>query len=128
MSKHKVVHFEIPATDFKKAKDFYGKIFDWKLDMWGDGYMMAMTTAVDKKQMITEKGGINGGFYKRKSKSQQPSFVIETDSIDKTLEKVKKAGGKVKNPKSPVGDMGFMAEFMDPDGNQISLWEVAKKK
>ena len=127
MSKHKVVHFEIPATDFKKAKDFYGKIFGWKLKMWGGAYLMATTTELDKNQRPSEMGGINGGFYKRKSKKQQPSFVVETDSIVKTLEKVKKAGGKVLKAKSPIGDMGFMAEFVDPDGNEMSLWEVAKK-
>ena len=127
MSKHKVVHFEIPTGDFKKSKEFYAKIFGWKMKTWGNEYMMAVTTEMGKDQKPSEMGGINGGFYIRKNKSQQPSFVVETDSIDKTLEKVKKAGGKVKRTKSPIGDMGFMAEFVDPDGNDISLWEEVKK-
>ena len=125
MSKHKVVHFEIPASDFGKAKDFYGKVFGWKLQMWGDEYLMANTTEVDKNQKPTEPGGINGGFYKRKSKNEQPSFVVETDSIDETLKEVQKAGGKVTRKKDKIGDMGFMAEFTDPDGNEISLWQNA---
>ena len=124
MSKHKVVHFEIPSGDFKKSKEFYAKIFGWKLKMWGKEYMMAVTTDLDAKtQRPNEMGGINGGFYQRKNKGQQPTFVVETDSIDKTLEKVKKAGGKVKRAKSPIGEMGFMAEFVDPDGNDVSLWQ-----
>lgn len=127
MAKHKVVHFEIPASDFSKARDFYKEVFDWKLDMWGDEYLMATTTDVDKDQKPSEIGGINGGFYKRKSADQRPSFVIETDSIDQTLKDVEKAGGKVTRAKDKVGDMGFMAEFTDPDGNEISLWELAKK-
>ena len=127
MSKHKVVHFEIPASDFKKSKDFYGKVFGWGMDMWGDEYMMAMTTEVDKEQTPTEPGGINGGFYKRTSKSNQPGIVVETDSIDATLKAVEKAGGKVTRKKDKIGDMGFMGEFIDPDGNEISLWENAKK-
>ena len=65
MSKNKVVHFEIPATDFKKAKEFYEGIFDWKLELWGDEGAMAYTTKVDKDKNPTEPGGINGGFYKR---------------------------------------------------------------
>lgn len=128
MSKHKVVHFEIPASDFKKAKDFYAKVFNWKLTAWGDEYMMAITTDTDKDQKPMELGGINGGFYKRKSKGQQPSFVIETDSIDQTLKDAEKAGGKVTRKKDKIGDMGFMAEFSDPDGNEISLWQNASKK
>lgn len=128
MAKHKVVHFEIPTSDFKKSKEFYSKIFGWKLKTWGTEYMMAITTDLDAKtQRPNEMGGINGGFYIRKKKSQQPSFVIETDSIEKTLAKISKVGGKIKRAKFPVGDMGFMAEFIDPDGNEISLWEEVKK-
>ena len=127
MSKHKVVHFEIPVSDFKKAKDFYGKLFGWKMEAWGQEYMTANTTEVDKNQRPTETGGINGGFYKKKGKGQQPSFVVETDSIDETLKAAEKAGGKVTRKKDKVGDMGFMAEFTDPDGNEISLWEEARK-
>ena len=127
MSKHKVVHFEIPSGDFKKSKDFYGKVFGWGMKEWGDEYMMAMTTEVDKEQTPTEPGGINGGFYKRKSKDQQPSFVVETDSIEETLTAVQAAGGKVTRQKEAIGEMGFMAEFIDPDGNEMSLWQNAKK-
>ncbi len=128
MAKHKVVHFEIPTGDFKKSKEFYSKTFGWKMKTWGNEYMMAITTDIDAKtQRPTEMGGINGGFYVRKNKSQQPSFVIETDSIEKTLAKAIKAGGKIKRAKSPIGEMGFMAEFIDPDGNIVSLWQEAKK-
>lgn len=125
--KNKVVHFEIPAKDFKKAKEFYEKIFDWKVEIWGEEGAMAYTTKVDKDQNPVEPGGINGGFYKRSSKNQQPSFAVQTDSIDKTLEAVEKAGGKRTTPKHDIGEWGFMAEFTDPEGNEITLWEEAKK-
>lgn len=128
MPKHKVVHFEIPTTDFNMAKDFYGKIFGWNMQAWGNEYMMATTTEVDKDQKPTEVGGINGGFYIRKKPDQQPSIVVETESIDETLKAIKQAGGKVTRPKEPIGDFGFMAEFRDPDGNEISLWEDVKSK
>ncbi len=129
MAKHKVVHFEIPTADFKKATEFYTKVFGWKMEPWEDKYLMAMTTDVGKDMSPTEPGGINGGFYIRKSKGDVPTFVIETDSIDQTLKDVEKAGGKVTRKKEPIGgDMGFMAEFTDTDGNEISLFETAKKK
>ena len=28
----KVVHFEIPAEDLDRAKNFYGSVFGWKLE------------------------------------------------------------------------------------------------
>jgi len=48
--KNKVAWFEIPASDFQKAKKFYETVFDWKIDLWGDEGAMATTTAVDKDQ------------------------------------------------------------------------------
>lgn len=127
MSKNKVVHFEIPTGDMKKSKEFYEAIFDWKIKIWGDKGGMAYTTEVDKNDDPIEMGGINGGFYKRESKSQQPSFVVETDSIDETVKKIEKASGKISGKKHAIGEWGFMAEFRDPEGNELALWEGPKK-
>jgi len=125
--KNKVVLFEIPASDLKKAKDFYETVFDWKVDLWHDEGAMAVTTAVDKDQHPIELGGINGGFYKRKSKDDHPSFGVQTGSIDKSLTAIEKAGGKVVTPKHSIGEWGFMADFADPEGNVIALWEKPGK-
>lgn len=127
MAKNKVVFFEIPASDFKKAKAFYEKVFDWNVELWGDEGAMAYTTPVDQEHNPTEPGGINGGFYQRKSKNDQPSFGVETGSIDETLKAIEKAGGKVVTPKHATGEWGFMADFADPEGNVMTLWEKAKK-
>jgi len=121
--KNKVVFFEIPASNFKQAKKFYEKVFDWKVDLWGDEGAMAYTTAVDKDHNAIEPGGINGGFYIRKSKDDHPSFCVQTGSIDKTLKAIEKAGGKVITPKHSIGEWGFMADFADPEGNVVALWE-----
>ena len=127
MNRNKVVLFEIPASNFQKAKQFYETVFDWKVDLWGDEGAMALTTASDKDYNPVEPGGINGGFYKRKSKGDHPSFGVETDSIDKTLRAIEQAGGKVVTPKHSIGEWGFMADFADPEGNVITLWEKAEK-
>ena len=124
--KNKVAFFEIPASDFKKAKQFYESVFDWKVELWGDEGAMAHTTAVDKDHNPIEPGGINGGFYQRKSKDDHPSFGVETGSIDKTLKAIEKAGGKVVTLKHSIGEWGFMADFADPEGNVITLWEKSR--
>jgi predicted enzyme related to lactoylglutathione lyase len=124
--KNKVVMFEVPASDLQKAKEFYESIFDWKIELWEDRGAMAQTTAADKDYTPTELGGINGGFYKRKSKDDHASFAVETDSIDKTLQAIEKAGGKVVTPKHEIDEWGFMADFADPEGNVIALWERPK--
>ena len=124
MHTNKVSHFEIPASDFNKAKAFYEQVFDWKLDTSDPDYAMVETTESDEEGMPTDSG-INGGFYKRASKDDRPSIVVETDSIDETIAAIEKAGGKITTPKHPIGEWGFMADFMDPEGNEIGLWEKA---
>ena len=58
----KVVHFEIPFDDKKRAMKFYADAFDWKLtDMEEMSYVMAETVAVNEKRRPTEPGAINGG-------------------------------------------------------------------
>lgn len=121
--KNKIVGFEIPASDFQKAKEFYGAVFDWKIQSCGDQGAMAYTTAVDKDENPTELGGINGGFYKRQSRDEAPSLIVETESIDQTLKAIEAGGGTVVTPKHAVDECGFMADFADPEGNILSLWQ-----
>ena len=52
---------------------------------------------------------------------------VETGSIDQTLKAVEGAGGKVITPKHAIGEWGFMADFADPEGNVIGLWERSKR-
>jgi uncharacterized protein YbaA (DUF1428 family) len=53
---------------------------------------------------------------------------VETDSIDKTLKAIEKAGGKVITPKHAIRGWGFMADFADPEGNVITLWKRRRNK
>ncbi|GKS59580.1 hypothetical protein YTPLAS18_31070 [Nitrospira sp.] len=64
--------------------------------------------------------------YPRKPKDDHPSIGAETDSIDNTLKAIEKAGGKVVTPKHSIGEWGFMADFADPEGNVMALWEKSK--
>ena len=48
----KIVHFEIPFDDKKRAMKFYSEVFGWKLtDMAEMSYVMAETVAVNDERM-----------------------------------------------------------------------------
>ena len=69
----KVVHFEIPADDIARAKEFYGSVFEWQLeDMEGMDYTSVTTVPVDDQQMPSEPGAINGGLIARSEDSVGP--------------------------------------------------------
>lgn len=123
----KVVHFEIPAEDLDRAKNFYGSIFGWGLQtmpMAGGDYTLVMTTPVDEQtQMPTEPGAINGGMMQRDEHTPSPVITIDVDAIDEVLKEIEAGGGTV-TPRTALPGMGAFAYFKDPEGNVLGLWET----
>ena len=122
----KVVHFEIPFDDKKRAMKFYAEAFDWKLtDIAEMSYVMAETVAVNDKQMPTEPGAINGGLFQRPKDAPNPVLYVGVSSVDRALKKVQAAGGRVVTPKTPIPGMGAYARVADTEGNIVGLFEGA---
>ena len=124
----KVVHFEIPADDIDRAKDFYGSVFGWQLQtmqMDGGEYTIAMTTPIDEQSQVpTEPGAINGGMMRREEHTPSPVITIGVDAIDDALQKIASQGGTTVTPRTPIPGMGAFAYFKDPEGNVMGLWET----
>jgi predicted enzyme related to lactoylglutathione lyase len=120
----KVVHFEIPFDDKQRAMKFYGDAFGWRLaDMPQMSYVMATSVEVDDKYMPTERGAINGGLFQRPKEAPHPTIYVGVQSVDTAIEKVKKAGGTVVTPRTPIPGMGAFARIADTEGNVIGLFE-----
>jgi len=123
---NKVVHFEIPSEDRKRASDFYSSVFGWDVHdhpLQEDKYVFAITSPVDENFMVKEPGGINGGIVQRDDTVKYPVITIDVPSIDEYIPKLEKAGGRLLGPKGEVPGMGFYAYFRDTEGNTIGLWE-----
>jgi uncharacterized protein len=124
----KVVHFEIPAEDLDRAKNFYGSVFGWKLEtmpMPGGEYTSVMTTAVDEQtQLPTEPGAINGGMMQRDERTPSPVITIDVEGIDDALKEIEANGGSTVTPRTAIPGMGAFAYFKDPEGNVVGLWET----
>ncbi|HSJ51992.1 MAG TPA: VOC family protein [Actinomycetota bacterium] len=122
----KVTHFEIPADDVARAKDFYGSIFGWDLqdyEMEGGTYTIVQTVPVDENQNPTEPGAINGGLMRRTDQTPHPVITITVDGIDEALKKIEAAGGTTVTPRTQIPNLGAFAYFQDPEGNTMGLWE-----
>lgn len=108
-------HIEIPTTSIKRAKKFFGKIFDWTFtDHPEIGYTIFHTG-----------NHPNGGLerVKKMPKRGQVNVYLEVEDIEKTLSEIKKAKGKVVQKKTEVPDMGWYAKFKTPDGCTLCLWQ-----
>jgi len=123
----RVVHFEIPAANVKRAREFYTKAFGWQInDHPGMNYAMVGTTESDDRGMPKHPGAINGGMLKRKKPVSAPVITIDVEDIDASLEEIKELGGTVAAKKQMVGEMGFSAYFKDTEGNVVGLWQSAQ--
>lgn len=122
---NRVVHFEIPTTDIKRAKDFYTKAFGWEMqdqDAEYGGYVVAVTGPQGLPKDIKDMG-INGGLYEIKEKDVNAyRCVIGVDDINKAIADIKAAGGKVLTDKpDDIPNVGIFAKCEDTEGNIFSL-------
>ena len=116
---HPFGHIEIPTMNPEKAKRFYGTVFGWTF---------THVPEIDYILLHTGKHP-NGGLevVKRLPKKGQVNVYIEVGDIDSTLTQIRKARGKVLMKKTPIGAMGWRAQFATPEGVILSLWQAAPR-
>ena len=112
--------FEIPVTDFARAKKFYETVLDIKI--------MEMPFPHGKYGMFPfdmKKGGVGGGLMQSEgvNPSQDGTVVYLNGGEDLAvpLGKVESAGGRIIMPKTSIGQNGFMAHITDTEGNRVAL-------
>ena len=112
--------FEISVTDINRAKKFYETIFDIKMETQN---MMGMDMAFFPYDPGSGKasGGLVKGPMHKPSNDGVKLYLNGNPDLSVALEKVESAGGKVVMPKTPIGEFGFMAFFIDTEGNIMAL-------
>jgi predicted enzyme related to lactoylglutathione lyase len=115
----KPVWVDLSSSDPGGSRDFYSKLFGWKVEVNPDpqygGYAMAKV------------GGKDAAGIGPKMSPEAPTawaIYIGTQDIDELAKKVQASGGKVIAPPFDVGDQGRMAVFQDPTGAFISAWQA----
>jgi len=113
--------FEIAVSDIARAKKFYEKIFDIEMQQTDmNGSLMAFFPT---ENMSTHVGGglVQHEMYKP-SADGAIIYLNGNPDLAVALGKVEKAGGKVVMPKTLITDeIGYMAFFMDTEGNKVAL-------
>jgi len=118
-----IVHFDIPANDPERAKNFYARLFGWKFEKPIETMEYYLVDTED----LEGKSGTGGGLGKRGAPDQKIVNYIGVSSVDEYLIKVKELGGKVLMPKTAVPGMGYLATCMDTENNTFGLWEENKE-
>lgn len=107
----RLVHFELPAKDSARSKEFYGSLFGWQFQSYGEvDYHMT--------QFDDQTGGaISGG-----EDASAPRIYFDVDDIDQATARVRELGGKAE-AKQPVPGMGWYAACKDTEGTSFSIWQ-----
>lgn len=118
MSKHPVVHIEIPSKDAKKNSQFYADLFGWK---------MTVFEQLDYVIFDSGEGSPGGGFppVADFNKTDRLLVYVDTDDIERDLKKAVSLGGKSVLPKTEIPGQGWFALFTDPEGNTLALYTSA---
>lgn len=123
--KNAISWFEIPSANLARAQKFYETIFGVTLiPMDMDAIKMRMFPLDD---MAGVGGAIvdSGGFHKPSTTDGPLIYLNGNPDVQNVLDKVEQAGGKIMVPKTEISpEYGFMAVFIDTEGNRIGLHSV----
>ena len=111
------VHVELNTTDVAKAKNFYGKLFGWKLEdveMEGGAYTM-----------IKVGEGTGGGIIKHPVPGAPSAWLayVLVDDIGAATQKAKSLGAKVMKDVTEVKGAGSFSVIVDPTGAALAFWQ-----
>jgi uncharacterized protein len=113
------VHVELNTTDHPKAREFYGKLFDWKLE---DTPMPTGTYT-----MIQPGEGTGGGMMKHPMPGAPSMWLpyVDVADVKTSTEKARTLGAKVTKDVTEVPNMGWFSIIEDPTGAHLGLWQGA---
>jgi predicted enzyme related to lactoylglutathione lyase len=117
------VHVELHTNDLGQAKDFYSKLFGWKLQdmpMPGGGTYT----------MIDVGTGTGGGMAVSQAPGAPPHWMayVGVDDIRASTRKAKELGAKVVVDVMEVGEYGTMSVITDPTGAALAMWQPKSQK
>jgi uncharacterized protein len=117
------VWVEIYVEDMPRAQQFYEAVFQIE--------MVPMEAPGEYEDLVMmlfpwseEEGNISGALCK--TNDVEPGtggtlIYFACDDCSVETSRVESAGGKVLQPKTPMGEHGFWAKIMDTEGNAIGL-------
>jgi len=113
------VHVELATTDHDKAKSFYGKLFDWKLE---DADMGPAGTYT----MIQPGEGTGGGIMKQLIPGAPSAWLayVLVDDVEAATKKAESLGAKVMKGVTEIPGAGWFSIIVDPTGAALGLWKA----
>lgn len=123
MTTHSVSWFELPTSDFDRAKAFYSTIFDFDMPVMSMGPEVTMGILLHERE-----SGVGGAIVTGHRKPSADGALVYLNGgrdLSAVLSRVEGAGGKVVQAKTLIAqDHGYFALFNDSEGNCVGLHSV----
>lgn len=119
--KNSINWFEIPVSDFERAKKFYSALFDYEMPthQMGDDLMGFFPS---KPEQDAVGGAIVKGDGYEPGGSGPIVYLNGGDDLQVMLDRVEPSGGSVHVPKTFITkEIGYFAFFHDTEGNRVAL-------
>jgi len=110
--------FEIPVTNMERAVRFYKSIFAIELEQME---VMGGTSAFFPYEVGGVGGSLTAGEGYVPSQSGAVIYLNGGQNLSTVLDRVVPAGGQVLLAKTNIGENGYIAFFLDTEGNKIGL-------
>lgn len=114
-----IAWFELPTTQLDRATAFYERILAIKLkrDVCGDSALAIFPYAEPNA------GGALVAMPQLQPRDNGTLVYLHGgDDLTAVLERIPAAGGQVAMPKTAIGEIGFIALFIDSEGNRVGLF------
>lgn len=115
--------FEIPVSDLQRAMAFYEKVLEADLSPHEMGPLKMAWFPMHQGAPGAAGSLVQGDTYIPSHEGSMVYFTVA--DLDAALARVEAAGGKVLNPKTSIGEYGFVAHLEDTEGNRVALHSPA---
>ena len=120
---HAITWFQIPATDFERAKKFYETICGISLEQLISQPTMEMWGFPADAAKGEVGGALVCGEGAVPSATGTAVFLNANPDLQAVLDRVEGAGGKMRVPRTAIdmNDAGYFAMTSDTEGNTVGL-------
>jgi uncharacterized protein len=108
-------HVELISKDIAKSVKFYEKVFGWRFEDMGQGYMFVTPPSLPT------------GALREPQKGEQPGSLsyIQVKDVAKTLKEAESAGAAVIVPRTEIPNFGHYAVVIAPGDVPQAIFESA---
>ena len=123
--KHAISWFEIPTSDIDRAQKFYETIFDMQMIPLDNPHIKMRLFPIENMENVGGSIVFNKDFYKPSATDGPLVYLNANPDVQIILDRIEAVGGKIAVPKTQISpEYGYMAIFIDSEGNRVGLHSI----